>query len=83
METKAPEGYTLQADPIPFQILAAKAEAKQATELTVTDVPTHAGFRLPLTGANGIIFLTVAGALLVAGGAAVAYANKRRNAVKQ
>ena len=83
VETKAPEGYTLQADPIPFQILAAKAEAKQATEVTVIDVPKNAGFRLPLTGANGIIFLTVAGALLVAGGAVVAYANKRRNAAKQ
>ena len=82
VETKAPEGYTLQADPIPFRVLAADAEGKVPTAVTVTDVPKNAGFRLPLTGANGVIFLTVAGALLVAGGAVVAYANKRRHAAK-
>ncbi len=82
VETKAPEGYTLQADPIPFRVLAADAEGKVPTAVTVTDVPKNAGFRLPLTGANGVIFLTIAGALLVAGGAAIAYANKRRNSAK-
>ena len=82
VETKAPEGYSLQADPIPFRVLAADAEAKAPTNLTVTDIPKNAGFRLPLTGANGVIFLTVAGALLVAGGAVVAYANKRRHVAK-
>ena len=82
VETKAPEGYNLQADPLPFRVLAEKAEKKAATEVTVTDVPKNAGFRLPLTGANGVIFLTVAGALLVAGGAVVAYANKRRHVAK-
>ena len=82
VETKAPEGYNLQADPLPFRVLAEKAEKKAATEVTVTDIPKNAGFRLPLTGANGVIFLTVAGALLVAGGAVVAYANKRRHVAK-
>ena len=82
VETKAPEGYSLQADPIPFRVLADDAEGKVPTEVTVTDVPKNAGFRLPLTGANGVIFLTVAGALLVAGGAVVAYANKRRHVAK-
>ena len=82
VETKAPEGYSLQADPLPFRVMAEKAEKKAATEVTVTDVPKNAGFRLPLTGANGVIFLTVAGALLVAGGAVVAYANKRRHVAK-
>ena len=82
LETKAPEGYTLQADPIPFRVMAEKATAKAATAVTVTDVPKNAGFRLPLTGANGVIFLTVAGALLVIGGAVSAYANKRRHAAR-
>ena len=82
VETKAPEGYTLQADPIPFRVMAEKATAKAATAVTVTDVPKNAGFRLPLTGANGVIFLTVAGALLVIGGAVSAYANKRRYAAR-
>ena len=82
LETKAPEGYTLQADPIPFRVMAEKATAKAPTEMTVTDVPSNAGFRLPLTGANGVIFLTVAGALLVIGGAVSAYANKRRHTAR-
>ena len=82
VETKAPEGYSLQADPIPFRVMAEKATAKAATAVTVTDVPKNAGFRLPLTGANGVIFLTVAGALLVIGGAVSAYANKRRYAAR-
>ena len=82
VETKAPEGYNLQADPIPFRVMAEKATAKAATAVTVTDVPKNAGFRLPLTGANGVIFLTVAGALLVIGGAVSAYANKRRHAAR-
>jgi len=82
VETKAPEGYSLQADPIPFRVLAEKATAKAPTEMTVTDVPKNAGFRLPLTGANGVIFLTIAGSLLVAGGAVAAYANKRRHAAR-
>ena len=82
LETKAPEGYTLQADPIPFRVMAEKATAKAPTEMTVTDVPKNAGFRLPLTGANGVIFLTVAGALLVIGGAVSAYANKRRHTAR-
>ena len=82
LETKAPEGYTLQADPIPFRVMAEKATAKAPTEMTVTDVLKNAGFRLPLTGANGVIFLTVAGALLVIGGAVSAYANKRRHTAR-
>lgn len=82
VETKAPEGYSLQADPIPFRVMAEKATAKAATAVTVTDVPKNAGFRLPLTGANGVIFLTVAGALLVIGGAVSAYANKRSHAAR-
>jgi len=82
VETKAPEGYTLQADPIPFRVLADNATAKAPTAVTVTDVPKNAGFRLPLTGANGVIFLTVAGALLVIGGAVSAYANKRRHTAR-
>jgi len=30
VETKAPEGYSLQADPLPFRVLAEKAEKKAA-----------------------------------------------------
>ncbi|SDN40334.1 LPXTG-motif cell wall anchor domain-containing protein/conserved repeat domain-containing protein/fimbrial isopeptide formation D2 domain-containing protein [Actinomyces ruminicola] len=81
VETKAPEGYELQSDPIAFQVLRANvADSPYTIGFTVTDVPSNAGFRLPLTGANGILFLTVAGVLLVGGAVLLAVHNKRRNA---
>ncbi|WP_103063013.1 SpaH/EbpB family LPXTG-anchored major pilin [Actinomyces qiguomingii] len=80
VETKAPEGYEIQSDPIAFQVLKTNVEASPfSIGFTVIDVPSNAGFRLPLTGANGIIFLTVAGILLVAGAALLAVHNKRRS----
>lgn len=79
VETKAPDGYTLQAEPVPFRILAASADDKQEMQaVDVTDVPKNAGFHLPLTGASGVVFLTVVGGVLVLAGAGIAYANKRR-----
>lgn len=81
VETRAPEGYELQSDPIAFQVLKAQVEASPYTiGFTVTDVPSNAGFRLPLTGANGILFLTIAGILLVGGAVLLAVHNKRRSA---
>ncbi|ARD42426.1 SpaH/EbpB family LPXTG-anchored major pilin [Actinomyces gaoshouyii] len=79
VETKAPEGYTLQAEPVPFRILAASADNKdEMMAVEITDVPKNAGFHLPLTGASGVVFLTVVGGLLVLAGAGIAYVNKRR-----
>ncbi|RAX19733.1 fimbrial protein [Actinomyces sp. Z5] len=81
VETKAPTGYEIQSDPIAFQVLRADVEASPyAIDFTVIDVPSNAGFRLPLTGANGIIFLTIAGILLVAGAVLLTVHNKRRSA---
>ncbi|WP_136192935.1 SpaH/EbpB family LPXTG-anchored major pilin [Actinomyces procaprae] len=81
VETKAPTGYEIQSDPIAFQVLKSEVEASPySIGFTVTDVPSNAGFRLPLTGANGIIFLTIAGILLVAGAVLLAVHNKRRSA---
>ncbi|WP_026460667.1 SpaH/EbpB family LPXTG-anchored major pilin [Schaalia suimastitidis] len=80
VETKAPTGYELQANPIPFQVLQTNASDVNAFKLgvTVTDVPSNAGFRLPLTGANGVIVMTIAGGLLVAGGGALFFVNRRK-----
>ncbi|QHO90326.1 fimbrial protein [Actinomyces sp. 432] len=89
VETKAPEGYELQNGVITFQVLKANVIANTdadgnvlayTLDVTVTDVPSNAGFRLPLTGANGILFVTVAGILLVAGAVLLAVYNKRRSA---
>lgn len=79
VETKAPTGYSLAPDPIPFRILGDDAlNTATDTLVTVTDVPKNAGFHLPLTGASGVVFLTVVGGVLVLAGAGIAYANKRR-----
>ncbi|NDR53176.1 SpaH/EbpB family LPXTG-anchored major pilin [Actinomyces sp. 565] len=89
VETKAPEGYELQSGVITFQVLKANVIANTDTDgnvlaytldVKVTDVPSNAGFRLPLTGANGILFLTIAGVLLVGGAVLLAVYNKRRSA---
>lgn len=79
VETKAPAGYTLQAQPVPFQILAASADNKnEMTQVSVTDVPSNAGFHLPLTGAAGVITLLTVGAVLVVAGGALAVIGRRR-----
>ena len=80
VETKAPDGYELQARPIAFQILQSnsKADNTYTLETTIKDVPKNGGFNLPVTGAAGIGVLIGAGTLLVGGAGAIALANKRR-----
>ncbi len=79
VETKAPVGYELQPNPIAFQVLAADVAAAPYTiDITVTDVPTGGGFKLPLTGANGVAVMIAAGTFLVLGGAALAFVNRRK-----
>ena len=80
VETKAPDGYELQARPIAFQILQTNSTTANTytLETTVKDVPKNGGFNLPVTGAAGIGVLIGAGTLLVGGAGAIALANKRR-----
>ncbi|QQM67744.1 SpaH/EbpB family LPXTG-anchored major pilin [Actinomyces weissii] len=79
VETKAPAGYSLAPDPIPFRVLASDTtDTSTDTQVTVVDVPANAGLHLPLTGASGVVFLTTLGGLLVLGGGGVALYNHRR-----
>lgn len=79
VETKAPAGYSLAPDPIPFRILSDDTtDTSTDTQVTVVDVPANAGLHLPLTGASGVVFLTTLGGLLVLGGGGVALYNHRR-----
>lgn len=82
VETKAPSGYELQADPIPFQVTQDNATSDNDYTVgeTVTDVPKNGSFTLPLTGAAGVIVLVIAGGLLVAGSLLLWLRNKRRDA---
>ena len=80
VETKAPEGFELQARPIAFQVLETNSTAdnQYTLETTVKDAPHNGGFRLPVTGAAGVGVLIAAGSALVAGAGAITIANKRR-----
>lgn len=80
VETKAPTGYELQATPIAFQVLSV-TDTTATVEITVVDVPSNGGFRLPLTGAAGVLVLSIAGVLLVGGAIVLAVANKKRRKV--
>ncbi|AOZ72115.1 hypothetical protein BK816_01410 [Boudabousia tangfeifanii] len=73
-ETKSPAGYELLTEPI-------KVQLNQAGEIRVLDVPNvkhNAGFQLPLTGANGLLTLGLAGAALAGGGALILVGRRRK-----
>ncbi|MCL2794579.1 MAG: SpaH/EbpB family LPXTG-anchored major pilin [Microbacteriaceae bacterium] len=59
VETKAPAGYELQAEPIGFTVEGAAGTT--TPDITVTDVPHNAGFQLPFTGGTGTTVVTIAG----------------------
>lgn len=62
-EVQAPTGYALLAHPVQFDVLANDT----TVDVTVENVPTNAGFTLPLTGANGTALIVLAGSLLLGG----------------
>ena len=82
VETKAPAGYELNAEPIEFQILETNSTVDNSftVGVTVTDVPKNGGFQLPLTGANGVILFVVAGGLAILGAAFLAIKPRLRKA---
>ena len=81
VETKAPAGYELNAQPIRFQVLKGTQEASIAlTSVNVTDVEDNAGFQLPLTGGQGILILLLAGGALLIIGRGYALYTQRKSA---
>ncbi|MCU9518990.1 SpaH/EbpB family LPXTG-anchored major pilin [Corynebacterium sp. ES2794-CONJ1] len=79
VETKAPEGYELSAQPIRFQILTKQgADAEVAlVSQDVVDTKKNGGFNLPLTGGAGVMYLLLAGgAFLLVGRGYSAYSNR-------
>ncbi|GAA2862041.1 SpaH/EbpB family LPXTG-anchored major pilin [Paenarthrobacter ilicis] len=65
VETTAPSGYELLAEPISF--LINQASTTVGIDLQVKNIPSNSGFQLPLTGGTGTGVLYAAGALLVVG----------------
>nr|WP_256870659.1 SpaA isopeptide-forming pilin-related protein [Paenarthrobacter nitroguajacolicus] len=76
VETTAPAGYELLAEPISFLINAASTTV--GVDLSVKNIPSNSGFELPLTGGVGTGLLYAAGALLVVG-AGLLFVRNRRN----
>ncbi|MCL1900059.1 MAG: SpaH/EbpB family LPXTG-anchored major pilin, partial [Promicromonosporaceae bacterium] len=76
VEVQAPQGFELLAEPIPFHVLTTGAPT--TITLTVENIPTNAGFRLPLTGGTGTTILTVGGLALAGAAVALKAAHSRR-----
>lgn len=79
VETKAPQGYVLQAEPIVFTIPAGSDPATvPVLDLNVANEKATLADRLPATGGAGIIWFGIAGALLTALGFALRHLATRR-----
>ena len=64
VETKAPAGYMLLAQPVETTVTS---NDPTAVTVTIDNVPQNAGFELPLTGGVGTWALTAGGVLVLAG----------------
>ncbi len=77
VEAKAPNGYELLAEPIPFTVESALASANV---INVANTPHNAGGMLPATGAGGTTVFLLVGAVLVAGGTGATLLARSRGA---
>lgn len=80
VETRAPDGFELLPEAVPFQITSANAN-DNFVDVTVENVPTNGGFELPLTGGSVPTFVFYgAGALLIIGSAILIVRARRARA---
>jgi fimbrial isopeptide formation D2 family protein/LPXTG-motif cell wall-anchored protein len=77
VETTAPAGYELLAGPVSFLINSATTAI--GIDLSVKNMPSNAGFELPLTGGVGTGLLYVAGALMVVGAGLLFLRSRRKS----
>ncbi|MFZ1381792.1 MAG: SpaH/EbpB family LPXTG-anchored major pilin [Scrofimicrobium sp.] len=75
VETKAPSGYSLLADPVRVEVNSPATDVSAATK--IVNVEKNAGFELPLTGGTGTLLLTILGVGILG---AVLVVARRRNA---
>lgn len=76
VETRAPNGFELLAEPIEFTVTAATTAA--GVDLEVVNVPSNGGFELPITGGTGTGLLYLVGFALIAGGTIFLIVTRRR-----
>lgn len=75
-EVVAPDGFELLAEPIEFTVTAGTTAA--GVDLEVVNVPSNAGFTLPMTGGTGTTLFLAGGALLLAGAVLLAVRSRRK-----
>lgn len=78
VETHAPDGYELLAQPIEFTVTATTTTI--GIDLTVTNIPHNGGFQLPFTGGTGTGLLYLAGIALLATGTTFLLIRRHKNA---
>jgi fimbrial isopeptide formation D2 family protein/LPXTG-motif cell wall-anchored protein len=80
VETKAPSGYELLAQPVETTVTS---NDPSVVTVTINNVPHNAGFQLPLTGGVGTWALTAGGILVLAGaGLFMVTGRRKRNEAK-
>ena len=77
VETKAPDGYELLAEPVKVDVTSADPTV---VSVEVEDVKHNAGWSLPLTGGAGTAGVSALGVLLLAGAGYLALTRRRANA---
>ncbi len=80
VETQAPDGYELLADPVSFLV---SQQTSAAPSMEIVNTPHNSGARLPETGMSGSITAASAGFLLLAGSAAVVTARRRHTGLSR
>lgn len=79
-EIVAPDGFELLAEPIEFTVTAATTAV--GVDLEVVNVPSNAGFKLPLTGGAGTTLFIAGGVLLLGGAVLLAIRSRRKAAIE-
>lgn len=80
VETKAPDGYVLPADPTVWEGTLTAGESAESS-VTIAEVPNHEpeGPELPLTGAQGALWMTIIGLGLIGVGSAAVGIRRARS----
>lgn len=76
VETTAPAGYELLAQPVETTVTSSDPAV---VTVTIDNVPHNAGFELPLTGGMGTLALTAGGVLVLAGTGLFMARGRRKN----
>lgn len=78
VEVKAPEGYGLLPEPITVTLSNQDGADGSVAQVTAKDPKSNVGFKLPVTGAQGVMLMLVGGAVMVVAGTGIYMASHKR-----